>query len=381
MAGRVLATLGCMSSLTDAWPSPLNPPRFSFDTIGGMSFVHALKTTEFTNDELQLLTRHSMVQFDKRQHAGDMKGADLEDRLIAAAKSVKAHDPAVKVLMYMNGLLNFGSTRLHNATMADPDSYLLKNSAGKDIIEKSLRVFDVRKPAMRKLFVKDAQYGIDSGAFDGVFIDRANWGLKLKVLYFDKGKKRRGWDSATVDSLIPAQLTLLDELHSALTDSNIVLSKDSVVKGSKNWQVVNSAMVKDAFCSGYKPKKAGQASFDKETCLEQIQFVQKVSRRPMVTQLHAMGPANNTAAREFAMACFLVAAGNLSFFSYVDWDFSWTINGVQWWPEYDKPVGVPLGLAVRHGWKFTRSFTSGTSVSLDLEAQTANINWASSVLV
>lgn len=341
-----------------------------------MSMVHALKPTEFTEEDLQLLTRHSMVQFDKRQHSADMPGADLEDRLIAAGKAVKAHDPTVKTLFYMNGMLDFPSTRLSNATAADPDKYLLRNSNGQKIIEKGLAVFDVRKRAMRHLFVEDARYGVEGGAFDGVFIDRANWGLKLK-----KAGVHGAWDEATVNSIIDAQRTLLDDLWTALTDSHIVLAKESVVSGSQDWQVVNGAMVKDAFCSSYKPKDGKAPSFDKQTCLEQIQFVQHVSRRPMLTQLHAMGPADDVAAREFTMACFLVAAGNLSFFSYVDWDYAWTIEGVQWWPEYDKPVGEPNGPAVKDGWRFTRSFASGTTVNLNLQAKTAKISWASPVLV
>lgn len=376
MVFRKIVAVGCVSSLADAWPSPQDPPRFSFATIGDMSMVHALKTTEFTKKDLQLLTRHSMVQFDKMQHIDDMPGANLEDRLIAAGKAVKAHDPAVKTLFYMNGMLNFKQTRLYNATAADPETYLLQNSDGQKIVEKGRRLFDVRKPAMRQLFVEDARYGVESGAFDGVFIDRANWVLKLST-----SSLHGQWDQATVNSLIPAQRTLLDELQTSLTDSHIVLAKESVVSGQQDWQVVNAAMVKDAFCSTYNPKNHPHSSYNKQTCLEQIQYVQHVSRRPMLTQMHAMGPADDVAAREFTMACFLVAAGNLSFFSYVDWDYSWTIKGVRWWPEYDRPVGEPNGPAERDGWRFTRSFASGTTVAVDLDAKTANISWASTVLV
>jgi len=346
-----------------------------------MSFVHAWKTTEFSDTDLELLTRHCIVQFDKRQFTY-MNNVSLEDRLIAAGKQVKAYNPDVKTLMYMNGLLNFGSTRLYDVTAADPTAYLLQNTTGDFVMTNKLTTFDMRKSAMRQLFVEDALYGLQNGGFDGVFIDRANFGLKLKA-FFDVGQtsagNQVGWDTATLESMIPAQRTLLTDLLDALTDKKMVLAKESVVAGSKDWQVANAAMVKDAFCSSYK--RASTRSFDKDTCLEQILFVQKVSRRPMLTQLHAAGPGDDVAAREFTMACFLVAAGNLSYFSYVNWDHMWDVAGVNWWPEYDKPLGEPLDVAVRDGWRFSREFASGTQVSVDLESQTANISWASRQLV
>jgi len=339
--------------------------------MGKMTFAHTLKATEFTIAELQLLSRHQMVQFDKREHANDMPHSDMEDRFIAAGKQVKAYNPDVRTLFYMNGLLNFGSTWLSNATAVDPDAYLLKNANGAEIKENDMRLFDVRKEQMRQLFVEDAKYAIDSGVFDGIFIDKANFALKLK-----HGGIGGDWDEATVDSLIPAQLTLLNDLQTALTDEHIVLSKDSIIAESKDWQAANAAMLTDTFCSAYKPKDEGAPKFNKTRCLEEIQFVQKVSQRPMLTQLHAMGPANDIAFREFTMACFLVAAGNLAFFSYVDWDYPWAMRGIHWWPEYDKPVGEPIGMAQRDGWRFTRSFASGTYVTVDLETGTGKISWA-----
>ena len=203
----------------------------------------------------------------------------------------------------MNGLLDFPTTRLHNVTTADPEKYLLRNQKGQNLVEVGKRLFDVRKKAMRKVFVDDARYGVDSGAFDGVFIDRANWGLGLE------GDLHGNLDSATASPLIDGQRALLDDLQKELTNSHMVLAKESTVSGSHDWQVVNSVMVKDAFCSHYKPDKGGN-TFNKEVCLEQIQLVQSVSRRPMMTQLRAMGPAT-AADREFTMACFLVAVASI----------------------------------------------------------------------
>ena len=55
-------------------------------------------------------------------------------------------------------------------------------------------VFDMTQAAMRKVFVDAALYGMSSGMFNGVFIDRANWAEKCAT--------DRGWDNATCHSLV-----------------------------------------------------------------------------------------------------------------------------------------------------------------------------------
>lgn len=81
--------------------------------------------------------------------------------------------------MYLNGLINFSPfEHLYSATVADK-SLLLHDSDGKLVTlgPEHNNVFDVRQAAMRKVFVDAALYGMASGAFYGVFIDRANWAL------------------------------------------------------------------------------------------------------------------------------------------------------------------------------------------------------------
>lgn len=44
------------------------------------------------------------------------------------------------------------------------------------------------------------------------------------------------------------------------------------------------------------------------------------------------------------------------------------------YPEFDKPLGPPKGAAVRDGWTYRREF-SHASIFVDLETQTAHIDW------
>jgi hypothetical protein len=195
LACGLLAFLLPCNELSSCWaaqelpapPAPrvTAPPAFGWETLGHMVFAHVTKTEPFNATELALLKRYSVVQFDKAQDLESMPYASQEDRFIAAAKQIKQANPRAKLLYYLNGLIDFPNfQRLHNHTQSDP-ALLLKNADGEPVQlvrygrgNTKLGTFDMRSEAMRGLFVADAMYGVSSGAFDGVFVDRANFGAR-----------------------------------------------------------------------------------------------------------------------------------------------------------------------------------------------------------
>ena len=371
------------------YPRVANPPTWSWGSLGAMAFVHSGNAAGFNATDLLLLSKFSMVQFDKKQNTESMPGASQEDRFITAARQVRqarsGAGPPVQVLMYLNGLINFPAfQRLHNATVDDP-SLLLRDSAGKLVqLVDNYGVFDMRQPKMRDTFVDAAMYGMASGAFNGVFIDRANWA--------DKCTSGRGWDRATCESIAPAQRLLLAQLSATLGEGNITLSKETSNAPADDWQVANAAMTSDAFCSTYchgcnqsvSPASRWETPRDAQDCAQEIATIANMSARGQLSQSHAMGPFDGkhaAAAREFTMAAFLVGAGNLSFFSYANWAEScWELPGTRWWPEYDRMLGHPTSPPNRRlpgkRWKYTRNFSSGTTVYVDLATRAAEIKWA-----
>eukprot|EP00911_Craspedida_sp_UC1_P000508 UC1_evm1s385 len=199
---RVSAIANTSTSVANTTvPKVLRPPPWSSSTLGGMVFAHSGQAQPYNATQLALLARFPMVQFDKKANIAAMPNAPAEDRLIAAARTVRAAharagSPGVQILMYLNGLIAFPAfERLYNATARDNPSLLLRGGDGgeggdsNDGGEKALlrqqpqqlcqlaghAVFDMRKPEMRRVFLDAVAYGMQSGAFDGVFIDRANW--------------------------------------------------------------------------------------------------------------------------------------------------------------------------------------------------------------
>ena len=372
-----------------AFPTVHNPPLWSSSTLGGMAFLHAGDSHGFNATQLDVVQKFAIVQFDKKANLAVLPGVSFEDRAIALARTVKARAPRAKTLLYINGMINFANSRLFNATAAATDPWLLAANldTGAPLTISGNGVFNASAPPMRALIVADARYGLASGAFDGVFIDRADWASSGKCAHY-----HGHFDARTCRSLVPGQRQLFADLTAALGAGAIVLAKETGGAAALDWQQANAAMTSDTFCSAYchgcnasaDPAALWRAA-DAAHCAASIGTIANMSARGQLTESHAMGPldgALGAAEREFTMAAFLVAAGNLSYFSYADWAGAcWELAGTRWWPEYDRPLGAPLGppatpVSAGRPLVFARNFSSGTTVWVDVENHEAKITWA-----
>jgi hypothetical protein len=276
----LLIALSLLEIAAVAAPYPIitNPPDWSWSSLGSMAFVHSGQPTMYSDVDLKLLSKFPIVQFDKKENNAAMPGVSQEDRFIAAARQVKAVNNRTALLMYLNGLMNFPKfERLYNHTVANP-SLLLHDAKGNLRKINGATVFDMRLPAMRKLFVADAQYGMASGAFNGVFIDRANWAEECT------------W--AECKSLVPAQRQLFVELTATLGEGKITLAKEHTGVSSIDWQVANAAMTSDAFCSMYchgcntsvTPASRWTIA-DAQNCADSITTIANMSARGQLTEV------------------------------------------------------------------------------------------------
>jgi hypothetical protein len=75
----------------------------------------------------------------------------------------------------------------------------------------------------------------------------------------------------------------------------------------------------------------------------------------------------------FPLACFLVAARPGSLFCY-SWGYTDRHGTLESYPEFQRPLGAPLGEAKQTGWSYQRDSTHA-SVFVDLQTKTARINW------
>jgi acetyl esterase/lipase len=78
----------------------------------------------------------------------------------------------------------------------------------------------------------------------------------------------------------------------------------------------------------------------------------------------------------FPLAAFLVGAQENCYFIY-NWGYRMEMGCLEWYPEFDRPLGEPLGDMVRDGWTLRRQFKHA-SVSVNLETKEADIQWKES---
>ena len=74
----------------------------------------------------------------------------------------------------------------------------------------------------------------------------------------------------------------------------------------------------------------------------------------------------------FPLACFLAGAQENCYFIY-NWGYRMENGCLQWYPEFDRPLGEPLGEMARDGWKLRREYKHA-SVWVDLESKEADIS-------
>ena len=90
--------------------------------------------------------------------------------------------------------------------------------------------------------------------------------------------------------------------------------------------------------------------------------------------VHSIGPngVGPFSQREYCLAAFLTVMGE---YSYWGMGSGWTSGSFPWYPEYDRPLGKPLGVAEsRSPGKYFREFEH-LNVTLDTTEQTAKILW------
>jgi hypothetical protein len=75
----------------------------------------------------------------------------------------------------------------------------------------------------------------------------------------------------------------------------------------------------------------------------------------------------------FPLATFLVGAGKYAYFCY-SWGYDYKQGGMIDYPEYNKPLGEPMGAAKKDGFIYTREFKNA-SVYADIENRIGKITW------
>jgi len=246
--------------------------------------------------------------------------------------------------------------------MIDNPSWRIKNVTGDDLIFNNTAFywgFNFSNPDMRNAWIDECITATKQGC-KGCFIDEAN---------VHQGLPNWPSDSQVLLDWQKAHIVAIGELDQALARTGgYTINNHLGLSGSSN-----AAMMIEDFVGV-------------ENCIEVLQTI--TSRNITVEAFVGDYPEGNQCINgdTSSLAAFLIGAGENAYYhcalawhseeSWPDVPDTW----LDWLPEYDMPLGEPLGLATKQGAIWTRSFASGTRVEFNSSSNQGSIHWAHGVV-
>jgi len=381
---KVSFSICIFANLVSALPleDPNAYPKFSWDTVP--LYAHIGKKLSFTDEEIEYLAKFPIITLEKR--TGALTYGSTEKGIPAEAKRIKKINPDAKVLFYWNVFLDY---ELYEAQkmFEQHDEWALKKPDGNNLfVRQIVKTYDFRVPQMRDWWTNVCKNAVDTGVIDGIFID-----ANLKVYMYDNIRTILG-DKAH-DDLIAAYKRLLVETRCKIGPDKIMLA--NIIRaafpdsGLSDLEYHSGSYI-EGFARPWPPK-----SISYEKYLEKgIAAVQSAARNGYIITM-TLGPEVeyvnqddiefNKLSREkqeeflasrleYALATFLICAEKYSYFHYASGLRAEDAIWMNWYPEYDKPLGEPLGAAKKNGFVYTRKFKNA-DVRLDIKNKKAKIKW------
>ena len=388
MIAIVTAVLGAACALA-AEPVPAGDqrfPDFSWDTIP--LYMHVRKATAFTDEELDYLSSFPLITLEKT--TGLRSSGSTDQGTIVAAEAIKDRNPRAKVLFYRNVLVHYGGYSFDGRLSQIPNPFLVDMRGKTQLVRNTAEAYDLSNPQVVAWWVDTALEVCRHDAIDGLFLDG---NIKALTPYLSRqlppGKKdavtagyhdmvrRLRADTPKSDLLIAniiraayfpdAGLGYLDAFDGTYIEGfDVVVGKDTeaelVAKGIAALQQAARAGKIVAMTLGLGESAADDTRID--------------DTRAHVDGLEAMEDRVN-----YLIGLFLVCAERYSYL-YVHDGYSAELRRGEclskvWlkrFPQYDKPLGAPLGPATRNGLVYTRRFKH-VDVSVDLEKKQARLDW------
>ncbi|MDX9747539.1 MAG: putative glycoside hydrolase [Paludibacter sp.] len=358
-------------------------PEFSWDKIPVCIHLHK-KTGDFSTSEAKFIARFPIVCIEKSQAVDVYNG--MEQGTFNASQIIKKFNPKSKVLFYWNSridygqLYSFGNILDENAhpewAMTDLKGELVTVQNGRR------KTYDPTIPGFRKWWVKIPVQAVAKGKLDGVFVDAVlqyAGGENVKVKQYGEQKYRE---------IMSGVFDMMGELKNQLGKDQLVIA--NALRGTNAapdngrifYPYIDGAMI-EHFCD-----LSGRS---KDVIARDIELLQDAAEKGKIVIAKGWPRLNFTNTAEiramsqkqledmsradivFPLATFLVGAGKYAYFCY-SWGYDHTQGGMIDYPEYNKPLGEPLGPAQKNGYIYTREFKNA-SVFTDIENRIGKIDW------
>jgi len=361
--------------------APPGYPPFSWDTVP--VYIHFGKTSApLTDAELRFVAKTSSFVCLEKGH-GKEKFGSTEKGIAHDARRLKELNPEMKVLFYWNTFLNYQLYDACEEFKKHPE-WVFRDKDGKPIYKTDiLEQYNLLNPEFRSWWASVAGRGVKEYNCDGIFMDavlqpkRSSW-------------MKRGWGEGREQALTDAVRDMMRLARKEMGEDKILL-----YNGLRTLDGSGTTTGEEYLdcATGINVEHFGAFhSRSKESIARDIECITKAGKSGKIVvvkgwpgqefnwmnreKMRQPKEALATEAREkitFSLACFLVAAQEYSYFCY-SWGYREFHGSLVDYPEFRKPLGRPLGDAVKDGWRYTRRFEHA-HVKVDLENLRAKIEF------
>lgn len=372
-----MRTLLRLSLLLLATPLPAAP---SIETLTGFSWDRVPLYTHFgkrgadlTAAELDFLAQHAPFVALEKGHGASVHGS-TEAGIAATARELKRRNPRLKVLFYFNAFINWPGYAAHQTyreewTLRDAKGAVVSHPSGTPRPDPS-------QPAFREWWSEVVATAHRDAPLDGLFADALPQALSPALARQLGAEKTRAVVAGLREML-------------ALTKKKIGSDRILLVNGTRttdfreilDWAGIDGVMIEHF--GSFKTDQPADLKADLDTiALAAAKGKSVVIKgwpgftwldKEMMARPYAELLALARARIDFPLACFLVAARPGSFFCY-GWGYTHNHGMLDPYAEFSRPLGPPRGDARWEGLTATREFAHA-SVSVDLQAKTARIDW------
>ena len=356
-------------------------PEFSWDKLP--LYMHIRKATAFNEKEIEFLANFPLITFEKA--TGHQDHGNVETGTLAAARAVKKLNPNTKILYYRNVIVHYPSYEANKELEKIPHAFLVDKAGNDKLIRDRVQGYDLSNPAIRQWWIKSCKQVVSDPAIDGVFLDGNVKVLVNRYLQKELGEEKKksvvegyqGMMKQTRLDLGPKKLMVANLLRARFPKGgleNLPLFDGSYLESFFN--NVGNASYEDYVAKGIESMQTAARSGKIIAFTANLSAAKKESEMK-IDEVHGKAESEEAAAKSlnYSLAVFLICAEKYSYFRvHEGYAADSETNWMRQFPEYDRPLGAPLGHAKKDGPVYTRQFEHA-DVWLDIHQREGKITW------
>jgi len=310
----------------------------------------------------------------------DSQGS-AETYTAAAARAIKKRNPQAKVLFYWASDKPKGQSKISNAMY--PGQYIIHTRNGKGGKKRITKYFDVTRKEVQDWWSDAAADAVHKYSCDGIFVDGATAGTPGGPWSRDLGEQKAATMNKAVFVMLkdarrkigPDKLIIFNPLHgfaagrAPLGQEYLPVTDGAMVDDFDRLRVQSKEYMANTMKTMQTAAKGGKIIIFKGW----PRFLGAWRAGKMKNMPHDEVPRAARKDITFPLACFLAGAERNCYFCY-SWGWNPEDGALDWYPEFDKPLGPPKDDAVQKGWTFQREFEHAT-VYVNLATRRAKIDW------